>query len=274
MKTQSTLGKCIELNISKCTSVITRLQDQLKRHKPVVKYIKDLISTGLIVDGYGLFYQYINIVLVCIDQETKAFLMLEHLLSDPQKPRDDFSELAGAENLANTDLEFLDPQVTSFVDVESLIDGVPVQTTAAINTSASNMLTNMVSSYADVGYPNHKYYNNCDSYHQNSREATPPTFSINHCDAGSVKQRFPSYVTSNADIDTASSVTDSIGTASCALEAELTDDFFSSSSSCEQTSSGLLSSELDTCAASANESEWELTSGEFKHLLSVILLVS
>jgi len=254
MKTQSSFAKLIDLKTSGYTCVVNNLQDQLKRHRPVVKYIEDLISTGLLVDGYRLFYQYINVVLVCIDQENKAFLMLEHLLSDPQKPRDDFSELASAENLANTDLQFLDPQVTSFVDVESLIHGEPVQTTAVINTNENTMLTNMVSSYNDAGYP--KYFTNCENYSQ-SREATPPTF-LNTCDTSIVaKQRFPSYITSpNVDADTASSVTDSIGTASCALEGELTDDFFSSGS--EPASSGL--HDLDTCAAAANEGEWNITS--------------
>jgi uncharacterized Zn-finger protein len=271
MKTQSSFAKFIDLKTSECTCALSNLQNQLTRHRPLVNYIKDLISTGFIVDGYRLFYNYINIVLVCIDQENKAFLMLEHLLSDPQKPRDDFSELASAENLANTDLEFLDPQVTSFVDVESLIHGVPVQTTAAINpTSENSMLANMVSSYNDAGYP--KYFSSCENYTQ-AREATPPAF-LHSCDTtpGSVKQRFSSYISSNVDVDTASSVTDSIGTASCALEGELTDDFFSGSSSCEQASSG-----LDTCAAATtNANDWNITTepSTMSHQTSTNMFVS
>jgi hypothetical protein len=253
MKTDLSFSDCIELKFLKCTSVSNKLRHQLKRHQKVINQIKDLSSNGLSLHGYKLLKQYISVVIISLSQENKAFLMLEHLLSDPQKPRDDFSELGSAENLANSDLHFLNPQVTSFVDVESLIDGSPVQTVAVDNASEDTMLTNMVSPYCDAGYPKHT--ESLDYYSQN-RDATPPTF-LNSFDAAGAKQRFPSYISSGADIETTSSVADS--TASCTLEGELTDDFFSNSS-CDQTSSGLLSNEIDSRVTTANETEWELGS--------------
>lgn len=253
MKTKLSFSDCIELKLLGCSSVTNKLQNQLKKHQKVINQIKDLSSKGLSIYGYKLLKQYISVVIICISQENKAFLMLEHLLSDPQKPRDDFSELGGAENLANSDLQFFSPQVTSFVDVESLIDGSPVQTAAVDNTSEDTMLTNMVSPYCNAGYPKHT--DSLDYYNQN-RNTTPPTF-INSFDAVGSKQRLPSYMSSAADIETTSSVADS--NASCNLEGDLTDDFFSSSS-CDQTSSAVLSNEIDTRATSINENEWEMNS--------------
>jgi len=228
----------------------------LKKHQLVINRIKDLSASGLSIHGYKLLKQYISIVIICITQENKAFLMLEHLLSDPQKPRDDFSELSSAENLANSDLQFLNPN--SLVDVESLIDVSSVQTTAGDNISQTDsMLANLVPSYCSSAYP--KYTESMEYYNQHRADTTaPPTFA-NSIETVGMKQRFPSYMSSNADIDTTSSVADSTGTASCALEGELTDDFFSNSSG-EPVSSGLLSNELESCAASVSGSEWDLTS--------------
>lgn len=249
MKTNLSSSECIDLKLLGCTSVTSKLQDQLKKHQKVINQIKDFSSKGLSIYGYKLLKHYISVVIICISQENKAFLMLEHLLSDPQKPRDDFSDLGSTENLANSDLQFLSPHQTSFVDVESLIDGSPVQTTAVDSANEDTMLTNMVSPYCNAGYPKHT--ESLDYYSQN-RGTTPPTF-LNSFDAVGVKQRFPSYMSSGADIETTSSVADS--NASCTLE----EDFFSNSS-CDQTSSGLLSNEINTHTTSANENEWEMSS--------------
>jgi len=253
MKTKLRFTEFIDLTLLECSTAADKLQDQIKKHQLVINRIKDLSSSGLSIHGYKLLKQYISIVIICITQENKAFLMLEHLLSDPQKPRDDFSELNSAENLANSDLQFLNPN--SLVDVESLIDVPSVQTTAGDNISQDSMLANLVTPYCSSGYP--KYTESMEYYNQPRDTTAPPTFA-NSIETVGMKQRFPSYMSSNADIDTTSSVADSTGTASCALEGELTDDFFSNSSG-EQVPSGLLSNELESCTASASGSEWELT---------------